>query len=461
MTARASTRQHRLWTTQTWPFIASVLALMTFIAFESFAVTTILPVAVADLGDIGWYSFAYAATITTALVGMVVGGNWADRAGPRTPLMVGGTIFLLGVMLNVLAWDVPVFIIGRLLQGLGGGIDSVILYVLIARHIPEAVRPQMFGLLTSAWLVPSLAGPVVAGAMAELMDWRAVFGVVLLGAAVSLLCLLHATRPSREAAASRRASSPRSLSAGIVGRKGALAVLAAGLLAALHLSGQSDGPGSAVIVGGVSLALLLTARSLLPKGTFTLRGAPQRLIALRAVLGATATATDLYLTLYLQTVRGYPPTTAGLVIAAAAGGWALGAWIQGRCPSTQTSHRRLVLIATMLVGTGPAAVLVYIVTDIPLWNVVIASVAMGTGMGTAYPRLSSAALALADPGEQGAVSSALQTGESMGIGVVTALIAAVLVSGGSFPAAYVMLIGLASAATVIASLGIGRPADTS
>ena len=119
---------------------------MTFIAFESFAVTTVLPVAVADLGDTGWYSFAYAATITTALIGMVVGGNWADRSGPRTPLVVGGSLFLLGLMLNVAAVDITTFIMGRLLQGIGGGIDSVILYVLIARHIPERSRPHMFGL---------------------------------------------------------------------------------------------------------------------------------------------------------------------------------------------------------------------------------------------------------------------------------------------------------------------------
>ena len=111
MTARAPADVGRLWTRQTWPFITSVLALMTFIAFESFAVTTVLPVAVADLGDTGWYSFAYAATITTALIGMVVGGNWADRSGPRTPLVVGGSLFLLGLMLNVAAVDITTFII--------------------------------------------------------------------------------------------------------------------------------------------------------------------------------------------------------------------------------------------------------------------------------------------------------------------------------------------------------------
>lgn len=456
MTASAPEDQARLWTRQTWPFITSVLALMTFIAFESFAVSTILPVVVDDLGNTGWYSFAYAATITMALIGMVIGGNWADRSGPRTPLVVGGTVFLLGLLLNVVALDITTFIVGRLLQGIGGGIDSVILYVLIARHIPEASRPNMFGLLTTAWLVPSLAGPVVAGALAELTNWRAVFGIILIGAAASLLGLLVTSGTPREALNTADAR-PREVTwSGIVGRRGALAVLAAGLLVVLHLSGQLDTRLSVTVVVGASLALIITARGILPAGTLTLRDTPQRLIVLRAILGATVTATDLYLTLYLQTERGYPPTTAGLVIAIAAAGWALGAWFQGRFPSTLRSHRCLIVVATTLVVTGPTTVLVYTATELSLGAVVIACVLMGTGMGTAYPRLSSATLALASIDEQGAYSSALQTGESMSIGVVTALVATVLSGGGTFTTVYTVLIGLACVAIVIASVANNR-----
>ncbi|ROR73432.1 MFS transporter [Bogoriella caseilytica] len=453
MRARTPDLQEKLWTARTWPFIASVLALMTFIAFESFAVTTVLPVAMADLGDIGWYSFAYAATITTALIGMVVGGNWADRSGPRVPLIVGGSIFLFGLALSVVAPESVTFVLGRLLQGIGGGIDSVILYVLIARHIPEAPRPRMFGLLTAAWLVPSLAGPVIAGALTDLMTWRAVFGIVLAGATVSLLALLHVTRTPvrpREAGAARP---ERGVWSGIIGRNGALACLAAALLVALHLSSQLSPPVSVLVVAVASVALLATARIILPAGTLLLRGGPQRLVALRAILGATVATTNLYLTLYLQSERGYPPTTAGLVIAMGASGWALGAWVQGRFPATQASHRRLVLQAALLVATGTALVLIYTGIGLPLWGLVIGCLAMGAGMGTAYPRLASATLALASTQDHGAYSSALQSGESMGIGVTTALIAVVLATGATFTLAFGILLMLAGAGIVIALRG--------
>lgn len=450
--------REQLWTRQTAPFIAGTLTLMTFIAFESFAVTTILPVVIADLGGTGWYSFAYAATITTALIGMVIGGNWADQSGPRTPLMIGGTLFLLGLGLTVVAPDIGTFILGRLLQGVGGGIDSVCLYVLIARHIPEGPRPRMFGLLTTAWLVPSLAGPLIAGFLTDLTTWRTVFGIVLVGSAAALLCLLRVTRtPSAQDVFGPLHQAPGGRSwSKIVGRSGSLAFLAALLLVVLHLAGQLNSSVSVLVVAVASLGLIITARGILPAGTLLLRGAPQRLIALRAILGATVTSTDLYLTLYLQTERGYPPTTAGLVIALGAAGWALGAWLQGRFSSTHRTHGRLVLLATVLVALGPATAVAYTSSNLPLGVVVAACIAMGTGMGTAYPRLSSATLALVSAERQGAYSSALQAGESMSIGVLTALIAALLATGVTFTTLYGVLLGLALVAILVAVTGTSK-----
>lgn len=395
--------------------VVGVLALMAFIAFESYAIITALPVVAADLQAERWYSFAFAATVATGLVGMTIGGSWADRSGILTPLAVGGTLFVVGLGLCAAAPHMSVFIAGRLLQGVGGGIDSVVAYVLIAQVIPERLRPRMFGLLVTAWLLPAVVGPLVTGVLVDRLHWRAVFAIVLVGSALSLASLIGVAR---------RAPVNRTDTA-VIGRQGVWAVLACLGVVGLHLAGHQ--PTSRLIATTlIAVAVVAIAtRRLMPRGTLTARPGPPRLIALKGLLGATVAATDIYLTLYLQRELGYPPTAAGVVVAIAAIGWAAGSWIQGRSDGTAARPGALRLAAALVVA-GPLAVLALVagVTGVPV--AVAGCVLMGAGMGMAYPQITSAALAQAEPSRHGSTSSSLQTVEQLGTSTLTAIIGAVL-----------------------------------
>ncbi|MDT0330627.1 MFS transporter [Nocardiopsis lambiniae] len=440
MTAEAGAREHaRLWGPPYRPIVAGVFGLMTFIAFEVFAITTALPVITRSLGAEHWYSLAFAATATTGLVGMTVGGRWADLRGVRRPLVAGGTMFLAGIALCALAPDMSVFILGRMLQGVGGGIDSVVLYVVIARFIPEALRARMFGVLTAAWLLPSILGPLVTGALVELVHWRLVFALVLVGSAASLAVLLGAVR-----------SAPRpDLPGSPVGRRGLWALAAATAVLGLHLVGQQPLPWIAVgtVVGVV--AVVVTAGRLLPSGTLRARAGIPRLVAFRGVLGATDAATDIYLPLYLQHRLDFSPMASGAVVAIGAFGWALGAWLQGRSGSTAGSPASLRLAAALTL-CGPLAVLGLVTGVLPLWATVIGCVLMGTGMGLAYPQVSSLVLALSPVEGQGGNSSALQVSESLGTSLLIAVTGAVLTA--SALAGYGLLYGVVAGAGVLSVL---------
>src|SRR4051812_49872448 len=79
-------RAHRLTT-------AGLLMLVTFVAFESIAVGTAMPTAVAELDGLAWYGWPFSAYLVASVVGMVVGGGVGDRRGPRTALGGGGGVF--------------------------------------------------------------------------------------------------------------------------------------------------------------------------------------------------------------------------------------------------------------------------------------------------------------------------------------------------------------------------------
>lgn len=428
MTAEVSSAQPpvRLWAPGSRMLVAGVFVLMTFIAFEIFAVTTALPVVARDLGAERWYSLAFAAAVTTGLVGMTLGGTWADRHGPLRPLLFGGAAFLTGLALCVAAPGMGVFVVGRLLQGIGGGIDSVVLYVVIARFVHEDVRPRMFGLLTAAWLLPSVAGPLVAGLLVQAVHWRTVFALVLAGSTVSLLCLVGVVRHA----------GPGHGGGSVLDRRVVWSIVGAAALLGLHLSGQRTGSWPALGTGtwsalgtAVSVALVLvTAARLLPEGTLTARAGVPRLVVLRALLGGAAIA-DVYIPLYLQDELGYAPALSGLVIAVGALGWALGAWIQGRTRSRP--HRPdLLWRAAALVLCGPVGAALMVAELIPVVAAAGAFVLMGVGMGMAVPQISSTVLVLSPEELRGRNSSALQVSESM---LTSALIA---VTGVVLAAAY-------------------------
>ncbi len=421
--------------------LLGLLGMMTFIAFESFAITTALPVIADDLDAERWYSFAYASTLTAALVGMTIGGNWADRRGVAVPLAVGGSTFLIGIALCVMAPTMELFVIGRLLQGIGGGIDSVVVYVVIAQFLPAELHSRTFGLLTAAWLLPGIAGPLLTGIIVDVIGWRTVFALVLVGAGASLMFLLSTVH---------RSVHLRTGTA-IFGVRGLWASAAAVGVLALHYAGQQRG--LFLVAGTLCAAALvgLSATHLVPRGTFRLREGVPRLTALRGLLGATVAATDIYLPLYLQDRLQYSPTRSGIVVALGAVGWIAGAWLQGRASARGVGPVSLTRAAA-LVFVGPVSALLFVSGALPVSALAGGCIVMGIGMGLAYPRITARVLARSEKAEQGTNSSALQASESMSQSALIAVTGAVLslmITHG-FVMAYALIVVVGGTAVLVA-----------
>ena len=168
---------------------SGIFGVVFLVAFEAMAVATAMPVAVKDLDGLPLYGWAFSAFLVTSLFSTVVAGEVSDARGPRLPLLGGIAAFSVGLFVAGLAPSMPVFVVGRALQGLGAGGVVVALYVVVGRAYPETQRPQMFALMSAGWVLPSLVGPTVAGALADHVSWRWVFlGVpVLVLPAVALV----------------------------------------------------------------------------------------------------------------------------------------------------------------------------------------------------------------------------------------------------------------------------------
>ena len=183
---------------------------ITLLAFEALAIATILPVVARELGGLDLYGWAFSAFFLGDLIGIVVVGGLIDRGGLVRPLAGGLVLFSVGLVIGGLAPSMGVLVFGRLLQGLGAGAIPPTAYVVIGRSFPDELRPRMFATLSTAWVVPGLIGPAVAGGIAQLTSWRMVFigllPLIVIAAAITLPAIRRASphgRRTRPASAAR------------------------------------------------------------------------------------------------------------------------------------------------------------------------------------------------------------------------------------------------------------------
>ncbi|WP_439943162.1 MFS transporter [Streptomyces sp. BBFR115] len=409
-----------------------IVSVVLLIAFEATAVGTAMPVAARELHGVPLYAFAFSGYFTTSLFGMVLAGQWADRRGPLGALTAGIGAFAAGLLLAGTAVTMGVFVLGRAVQGLGGGLVIVALYVVVGRAYPERLRPAIMAAFAAAWVVPSIVGPLAAGAVTEHLGWRWVF----VGIPVLVVFPLAIALPQIR----RRAAGPVGEAAGQPGqsfdaRRIRLALgisLGAGLLqyAAQDLRWISLLPGAA------GAALLVPAvRGLLPRGTYrAARGLPS-VVLLRGVAAGSFVGAESFVPLMLVTQRGLSPTLAGFSLAAGGATWALGSWVQSR-PAAGPYRERLMTLGMVLVAAAIATAPSVLIHSVPVWTVAVAWGFGCFGMGLVIASTSVLLLQLSAPEEAGANSAALQMSDALSNVVLLAIGGAAFAALGGGTAAH-------------------------
>lgn len=408
------------------PVTVGIVLLISLIAFENMGVSTAMPALVADLGSVDLYAWPFVSFVAASVLGTVLGGRWCDTHGARWPLVVAPAVFGAGLLIAGTAETFAQLLLGRVLQGAGAGVQGVAVYVLIAAVYSAAARPAVFGLISSAWVLPSLVGPPVAGLVTDTVSWHWVFlGLVPL-VVLAMALVAPAVRTLER------------LADGDVGDVGARrpqvllpATAAALAVAALSWAGQeADGGGAALwavgVVAAVSLGVLVPAlRRLLPPGTLGARRGVAAVVLCRALIAGAFFATTAYLPLLLTDVHGWSLTVAGTPLVAGSLGWSASSAWQGRHPDLP----RPVLLRVGFAGVAAGAALLLLVTPTwgAAWVAVPAWTVAGLGMGLGFSAISQLLLEASPAGLVGANSAAAQLGDGLAqavfVGVGGALVA--------------------------------------
>ncbi len=398
-----------------------MVSLVFLAAFEALAVATIMPSVSADLDGRAWFSAAFAATLAASVVGMVAGGLWSDRSGPRLPLLASVAVFAAGLLLAGLAPGIELFVAARFLQGLGSGAMTVALYVVVARIYEPIDHPKIFGAFAAAWVIPSLIGPSIAGGVSDTVGWRWVFlGVVALAAAAAAMLLPGLRELVDNPEPSAVATRGRLVLAGVV----------AGAVVALDLAGRAAGaPG--LLAAAVALVVALVAvRPLLPAGTLAVRRGLPSVIALRGGIAGAFFATEIYLPYLLQERYDLSAWLSGAALTVGALGWSGASQVQASL-GARLDHLAALRIGALLLLGGVAVELVATAVQLSPWLIGAAWVVAGAGMGLMYPRLSVVVLAASAEHEQGGNSAAMSISDAVGAATAISLAGLVFTSAGS------------------------------
>ncbi|MGX7730815.1 MFS transporter [Rhodococcus sp. 2H158] len=442
-----------LWSARDRVTTTGVFALAFLVAFESFAVATVMPLVGHEFGDYGSYALAFAAPTAVSVFGIRLAGPWIDRAGPGPALYTGVAVFAGGVVGAAAATDMTVFLAARAVQGLGAGLVGVSLYVVVAAAYPEQLRARVFTVLTSAWLLPALLGPPLAGALADGFGWRWVFAVAPVPAVVAVAALIPALRGTNARGAGDQ---PWSLGRGAVA---AVAVMGLGV------AGQRSVTGWPVVLLVSLVAVAWAVPRLLPRGTWRFDPGLPALLAARTLAGAAFFGVEVYVPLALVQFRGYSPAAAGGFLTLSAVAWFAGSWLAAHARMLADPVRRIRIGVVALVAAIPATATVAapaVRSIVPLLGWGLA----GLGIGLAFVSASVLLLDWSPPEHTGANTAAMQVNDAVGQSLWLSVGAVVFglshAAGWGFAAVFAGAAVVAAAAGVASGrLRVSGPATTS
>lgn len=442
-----------LWALERRALTVGLLLTMTLIASEALAVVTVMPLVARDLHGLSLYGWVFSTFMLTSLIGIVVAGRDADRHGPARAYVVGLVCFAAGLVVAGLAPTMGVLVIGRALQGFGDGVVPAVAYVVIGRSLPEALQPRMLAMLATAWVVPGIAGPGVASAVAHLFGWRWVFlgliPLVAMTGSLALPALIRLGRPDTPPAEEHNV-----------------------------LDGIRTAVGTALVLGGISsrqvwLVVLLglvgvaiglpSLRRLLPPRTLTsARGLPTTIL-LVGLLTFAFFGADAYVTLTVTTVRHHSTLAAGVVVTASTLAWTVGSWVQTHLNS-RWEGRRLVRLGLVGVLIGTAGMVWQLRQGVPFGEAIAAWSISGFGIGLAFSPISLMMLRTAPPGREGWASASLNLaqvlGIALGVGIGGAAVTSAAHGSLGLPTGVALAYAAAALMALVALLVSGRLPDT-
>lgn len=364
--------------------IGGVLLSMLLAALDQTIVSPALPTIARALGHAEYLPWIVTGYLLTATAMAPLYGKISDVYGRRPVICAAILIFLLGSLVSALAPDMLVLVIGRAIQGAGGGGLFALTQTVIGDLVPPRERARYAAWISGTWAVASVAGPLLGGVFAEHLHWSLIFWINL---PIGFLAMAIINNPLKKLPIAAKHHRIDGLGAVL------LVIATALLLLALNWGGSTYPWFSPEILGLVACSAAFWA-------LFALRllRASEPLISLevlgnRIVLAGTLSmfllqaaniGASVYLPVYLQSVVGLSVSESGIAMLGLLLGTVAGATFSGRMIPRFVHYKRIAMVGVSL-AIACIGVLSAIATHASLLEVEILTTLIGLGSGTTFP----------------------------------------------------------------------------
>jgi MFS family permease len=365
-----------IWSSAFLPITLANLTIVAIAAFDGLALVAALPAIADDLGDVALLPWVITAFLATSAIAGITAGPIIDAIGVRRTFRTTGVWFLATSALAAVAPTMPLLVVARTLQGIGGGLVISVALTAVGLAYPGRLRPRAFAANSMVWGVMGFGGPVVTAGLLTAGSWRLVFVVQLPITALALAAGWN-TLPSTRRAPTRIVVDGRGVALVTV-------LVSASLVGVSQVGVRWWGA-----VGGTAIALLAGAAFWVHAGRATaplverihLTRFPLRRIHVTSGLILVAgLAADNYLPLYMQTTRGWSESWAAFSVLFLTVGWTTAAFVTSRLLDRWHESDTILIGASTMI---PALLLggVGIARDWPIGVVFTAFFLMGIAIG--------------------------------------------------------------------------------